>query len=477
MSGSTSYGITDAGFVRFRFPEIYEQTIAEMASALQMQLDSGPDSVFGIVFGVIAEQLAIAWERMEEVYLAMYPSTAFGVSLDNAVAFSGVTRLQALRGSVIATMRGDSGTLVNAGFEARIADDRVNAFYLFSNTTLSRDRASWARYSVTGNSASVRINGITYATAPSLASPAAAAAALAGAVNAANAGLTASASGAQIDIADSADVGRYFDNESNLSLLKVGSPGEFRSVNFATFNIPAGAFTQITNPLAGLDSLSNAKAGTPGRQRETDDELRTRYVGGVYRLGASTVPSLRANLEAVEGVTRVRIYENTGDTTDGDGRPSHSVEAVVTGGAALDVAQTLFANKPAGIPTYGTTTQAITDEYGIAQSVKFTRPAPVYVWLTITLTGAAEETLPADYVSRVKTAVLAEAAKMQPGDNVYLHRMASAVSGIPGISKAVATAGTGTISTPPGSYGTADVAIGPRDQATIIESHIIVTGP
>ena len=473
---STDYGLTVSGFVRKRFPEIRADIITALQHNLGLDLDTDPSSFTGQFIDTFAEQIAIAWERTELVYLAMYPESAQGTALDMAVSFTGNRRLQARRGSVWATLRGNPGAFIGTDFQARILGDKVNLFNLFTDITLTPSNASWVQYNVTANSASIRIDGVTYSSAPSLSSPGAAATSLAGVIGAVT-GLDASATGSTITMKATTDRNLVFDNESNLNVLKVGTAGEFRSTNFATFDIAVGAFTDIVTPTTGVDSVVNASSGSPGRTRESDAALRERYRTGVYRLGAGTVPALRAILEQTIGVQQVRIFENVTNATDSDSRPAHSFEVVIIGGTDADVAEEIFANKPIGIATYGLSTVAIVDQYGIPQSVKFTRPSAKYVWLTLTLTAAAEETLPADYVSEVKTRVLEYTSTLDPGEDVYLHRIEAAVAGIPGIRRATATAGVGTISTPPGSYTSSDVTIGPREYASVVESHIVVTGP
>lgn len=47
------------------------------------------------------------------------------------------------------------------------------------------------------------------------------------------------------------------------------------------------------------------------------------------------------------------MYENRTNETDSEGRPPHSVEAVVDGGSNSDIAEQILATVSAGITTYG----------------------------------------------------------------------------------------------------------------------------
>ena len=93
---------------------------------------------------------------------------------------------------------------------------------------------------------------------------------------------------------------------------------------------------------------------------------------------------------SIAGVARYRAYENDTSATDGNGIPSHSISLVVDGGDAMAIASAIAAKKTPGTGTYGTTTEIVTDIYGIAHPIRFFRPttAPITAALTIkALTG------------------------------------------------------------------------------------------
>lgn len=84
-------------------------------------------------------------------------------------------------------------------------------------------------------------------------------------------------------------------------------------------NVLAGTITEIVNPTAGIDEVTNPDSTTGGREREEDHELRARYKESVEKPGASTVDSIRATLlQEVEGVIDARVGENnTRETSNG----------------------------------------------------------------------------------------------------------------------------------------------------------------
>ena len=94
------YGVLPTGFIKMRLPEIRAAIIADLkqrllAAGLPADIQTRPDSVLGLLIDTFAEREAALWNVAEGVYNAMYPDTATGIALDNAVAFTGVRRLGA----------------------------------------------------------------------------------------------------------------------------------------------------------------------------------------------------------------------------------------------------------------------------------------------------------------------------------------------------------------------------------------------
>ncbi len=211
----------------------------------------------------------------------------------------------------------------------------------------------------------------------------------------------------------------------------------------------AGTLTTIKTPISGLESVTNASDGVIGRLIETDAELRVRRIESIAQSGGATVETIRSALTEVDGVTEVKVYENTTTGTVGS-RPAHSFECVVIGGDDDEIAQVIWLTKPAGIATYGTTTEVIVDSQGTDRTIKFTRPAEVDIYVTVTIVqepGAL--VLEAD----VQNAILAYGARLGIGDDVLpiagiLAEISKTVSGIRTIVVNAAITVTPTVSVP-----------------------------
>ncbi len=471
VSLSSPFGLTRDGFIRQRLADIQQNIASDLSTRLGLMFDTSPDSLTGQFIAVFAEREAILWEQLELVHLSMYPGSAEGDALDDAVSFSGVTRLPAQRGETIGELFGAEGVIINAGAEASLNTDTRKVFLLFTSVTISRNNASDVQYLVVNNSPSLEIDNILYSASGGMASPTAAAVSLATAINT-NVRLFAFAAGASIRIRTVAVEPANFAQESGLIIQSLGCPGLFRSRDFDSFGIPENTLTVIRTSVIGWNGVSNRLPGTPGQERESDAALRRRYTQGVFRLGAAVPSALRANLEQVPGVKRVRVVENDTNSTDAEGRPAHSFEAIVEGGVDVQIAKVVYNNKPAGIASYGTTTISYEDSNGLLSLIKFTRPVAQVIWIKYTIVNTTEEIRPIDYQARVARAMVEFGKILTPGDNVYMGRLAAVASGIPGIARITVTAGVGTLTTPPGAYSSSDISISLRQYALITEARI-----
>lgn len=151
----------------------------------------------------------------------------------------------------------------------------------------------------------------------------------------------------------------------------------------------AGTLTRIMTPLLGWTSVTNAEAATPGSVAETDAELRARQAVSTAQPSASLFEGLLGALCALGEVSRVKLYENDTGAADANGIPAHSICAVVEGGAATAIAETIFNRKPIGCGTFGTQSVTVSDAYGGGNAVRFQRPASVDFDVTVTVRALA----------------------------------------------------------------------------------------
>lgn len=207
-------------------------------------------------------------------------------------------------------------------------------------------------------------------------------------------------------VLDTSDTAVRFLNHSEVTIGGGGTVlADFRCVDDGPTKALAGTLTVIPVPLAGLTSATNTQDAAIGRFVETDTAFRARRATAAAVVAASTAPALVAALLAVEGVLEVKEIQNRSDSPDLEGRPGHSFECVVRGGADQDILEQIFERQPSGIETFGSTTGSVTDLHGDAQPVSFSRPTgiPVYIDVDLTVDGL----FPADGIDQVRDAILA----------------------------------------------------------------------
>lgn len=193
----------------------------------------------------------------------------------------------------------------------------------------------------------------------------------------------------------------------------------------------ANAISEIATAVAGWTGVTNTEAASPGLDAETDPVLRRRAEDELQGAGTSPAEAIRAALLGVPLVSGVVVWENTTDTTDADGRPPHSVEAMVSGGSDAAVAAVLWATKARGIATHGNTTVAVADALGNAQAVKFTRPTdrPVYTVIRVSVNPRLD---PGD--AAIIAAARAVYATLGAGELVRRAAISCAAFGVRGVT-------------------------------------------
>lgn len=130
-----SYGLTPQGFVSKSVDEVRQELIDQLRGDISPSLDFGEDTLFGHIVGIVAEYIARGWDQAQGVYRAMYPDSATEDALDGIAALTGVTRLAAQPSRVVATVRGQAGTVLPPGRVASVAGTGAR-FYSLDQVTI-----------------------------------------------------------------------------------------------------------------------------------------------------------------------------------------------------------------------------------------------------------------------------------------------------------------------------------------------------
>ncbi len=230
-----------------------------------------------------------------------------------------------------------------------------------------------------------------------------------------------------------------------------------------TANIPLG-FT-VSDPQAGVSGDA-----VLGRDVETDADFRQRREDLLRIAGSATVEAIRSSLLNLPDVLQAFVFENTTDFVDGNGRPPHSIEAVVSGATDLEVATTIFNSKAAGIETFrvsGTSgvEVVITDSQGVNHTIRFSRPDEIQMYVSVDINVVADEFGAGSQVNgeqQVREAIKAVGDALQIGEDVIILPFQCAPLGVAGV-KDVPAIRIEDIDPP---TNTSNITIDPRELAT-----------
>lgn len=170
-----------------------------------------------------------------------------------------------------------------------------------------------------------------------------------------------------------------------------------------------GVITKIVNPQSGLESITNPAVAVLGTDPETDAELRARRDDTVSISGNNQVDSTFSAISAIDGVRRVKIYENDSvDPVDSNGLPIHSTAVIVDGGTDSDIAEAIYLKKNAGTIQHSlsnpVTVPVTSPVTGNEKDIIFNRPDYVDILLVYNITD--DGSLPIDVEQLIKDATI-----------------------------------------------------------------------
>jgi uncharacterized phage protein gp47/JayE len=177
-----------------------------------------------------------------------------------------------------------------------------------------------------------------------------------------------------------------------------------------------GDIEVIVTPTRGWTGVTNAAAAKPGRETETDTELRARQALSVAGPSRTVFEGTLAAVAAVEGVTRLRGYENDTDEIK-DGLPPHSITVVAEGGEAEAIGEAIRIHKTPGCYTNGDVLVNIESAFGLVTPIRFFRP--VYVPLAVSVTLKALPGCLDEMASQAQKNVYEFLNALQIGEAVY----------------------------------------------------------
>ena len=467
------YGLTAEGFKQKRLADIIQSMNSRIADQLGVQISTEANSVFGQLIGVFSYEIADLWEQTAQVYGAMYPHTASGVSLDNASALAGITPISAEKTTVVCTCYGTDGTTIPYGSQISSASNSNIVFQCTdSNAVISSTSACDVGITIESVSAgtyTVTIDGTPHSYT---ASGTETIAQVLTAIGSTITEVTASVENDVLVLTEANQEDTFsIAITNNLTFEHIGSPVTFECTQTGAITPAIGDLTDIVTTYAGWDSVSNNVSANTGRLAESDTALRQRWNASLYTRSVGMTDSIASALMTLNGVTSAYVYENDTDSTDADGRPPHSIEAVVNGGETDEIGLAIWQKKAAGIDTFGSQSVSVNDSQGFPHTINFNRPLVVPVYLRITVTEYPEEALPPNAQTMITEAVVNYGNSLTVGNDVILQRFMGAIySAVSGIGYITITASTDGV-----TYSTNNISIDSRHVASFDATRVQVT--
>lgn len=438
------YGVTPQGFVRMRLPEIRKNLFDRLDAKLGVAVSRKPNSIIGVLIGVIAEESDRLWELAEYDYYARSPVSADEGSIDNTIIYSGVMRKQAESTYLYLICYGRNKTVLPSNCQVKGDDgERYNIAY---QSLITLDNAVNVSLSVetvkVGELYSFLLNDAVRASYTAQEGDSVATVYLKLLEQIGN-DWTGKVENNNLILSqkDRRYGGRVVPTES-LKVVEVGSPVIFVAENTGPLEPEIGSIKSINTVYDGWTRCNNESEAYVGRDNETVTELRQRYASAVYAKSVSMKESIRAALLELQDVDSVTIYENRSDV-EVDGLKPHSFLAIVHGGDDLEIAKTILERAPIGIDSNGDIEMDVTDGEGTVEKVYFSRPKEIPVWVQIIVHEYKEEKLPGDMVNTIKD-IIAETS-LGMGVDVIAQRFVgpvySNVSGIGYLDITISTDG------------------------------------
>lgn len=520
-------GLDENGLTIKRLPDI----LAELEDALRLQfgsdLDLTENSLFGILNTIYGASVAGNWELAQAIYNAFNIDTATGKQLDDLAALLNLVRLQPTKGFGDLNLFGTSGTVVPIG--TQFSDSNGNTYLSTTvgtlNTETSRTAINIAGAGGNGTQGElsttfqITINGDVYSNQFLWSEPTS---------ETFVADTLRDLIGDQPDYTSSSlseanpefikDPQTFFNtaqgvNDTANTFLNVINKDETKPITITVLMTPsptpshessstpfigvsgkvstfsgttdvqastsgvittnANTLSTIDTPVTGLASVNNPDDIITGRALETDEELRSRFKESSTINGASTIPSIEANLRQIEGVTKAFVVENELLITDSNGRPGKSYEAIIIGGTDEDIGNVIWDTKPAGIETFGTSSFTVVDSENRQHVVKFSRPESVFLWVKANYTKYSEEVFPSDGESSMADAILTQGQSLELGEDVISGRffgpVYSSAEGIQDLTITLATSTDATTEPPLTSFSINTIEID-SDELAAFES-------
>lgn len=186
---------------------------------------------------------------------------------------------------------------------------------------------------------------------------------------------------------------------------------QFAALTPGPIPCPAASLNKIYLAIPGWDSITNPTDGAIGRNVETPRDFELRRQQTVAINGTNSIQAIAAAVASTLGVLDQYCTQNDTGASVTIGSVTlvaHSMYACVSGGAAADIAQSIWSKKPPGTSYNGVTTFRVYDTtYEVPQpfyDIYWTTASNVAIKFAVQVQNTT--LLPSNYVALIKTAIL-----------------------------------------------------------------------
>lgn len=418
--------------------------------------------------------LAQAYQFLEKVYYSYDIYSAEGEDLENLVSHKNLIRFDSTSSKGFLKFSGSGEGVITNGFT--VSDNRgrqvkTSSSIAYGAGTYYKLNVSIPDTITAGTVYSLDVSGITYS-------------------------YTAQALDTKSDVADnllvttaSHTIEKDLDNNLiisavNLSNLIVGNfinitQGSWEllvigeSVEKGSLSFSADTLNILVSNNPDITSVTNPEDFTVGREKETNTELRNRFLNTNAASGKGTYPAVRKAVSDVVGVDSVKVINNPTSVVV-DGIPEHSYEVIVSGGNDNDIADTIFITGPAGIQAYGSTVVNITDSEGFSHNIGFSRPTDIYIFVNVDYELDGSTPFPVDGEDQIKEAIIAYGNSIQDS-KLIPSKFNIPVYNVAGVGEVEVTLGSSPNvgdSSPVGGYSKDRLVLGDRDEALFTTTRV-----
>lgn len=265
---------------------------------------------------------------------------------------------------------------------------------------------------------------------------------------------------------------KYWDN---YTMSAVGAPITATASGGET-NVGADTLTVASSSIAGIDSVTNPVAGSGGRDQEEDDDYRERAKRELSEGMRASLPALISQIGGVDAVKSVTVIDNDENTTDGDGRPGHSFEAIVEAPQTAydDVAERIVTVKAAGDTSVGgyagsSVTRTVELSNGQSKNITFSEPVEAQLYIDLDLektdTYAGDDDVRDNIVQYTGGSLSSGdtvSGELDAGDDIVYNQVVEAVMDVEGVYD-ITNLEIGTSASP---TGTSNISIANSETAT-----------